>query len=105
MKVLAKVTLVVNKTEYAPDTEVEIPDNTEAESLIERGFALAIGKKENKTTYPATTSSKPDNSQKSEKTAANNSKSDKNNQKTDNKSKKEIDNSGSTVSQSGGQPV
>lgn len=102
MKILAKVTLVVNKTEYAPDTEVEIPDNTEAESLIERGFALAIGKKENKSTPPAATSSKPDNPQKSEKSAAKNSKSDKNTQKTDNKPKKEIANSGSAVSQSGG---
>lgn len=49
MRVLAKVTLVVNKKEYTPDTEVEIPDDTEAKSLIERGFASAVGKKENQT--------------------------------------------------------
>lgn len=31
------LTLVVNKTEYAPDMEVEISNEKEAESLIERG--------------------------------------------------------------------
>lgn len=98
MRVLAKVTLVVNKKEHAPDTEVEIPDDTEAKSLIKRGFASAIGKKENQTA----TGSKPDNTPKSDKNTAKSTKSDKNSQKTDNKTKKEIDNSGSAVSQSGG---
>lgn len=98
MKVLAKVTLVVNKKEYAPNTEVEIPDDTEAKSLIERGFASAIGKKENQTA----TGSKPDTPSKTDKNATKSTKSDKNTQKTENKMKKEIDNSGSAVSQSGG---
>ena len=101
MIVLAKVTLVVNKKEYAPDTEVEIPDDTEAKSLIERGFASAVGKKENQTA----TGSKSDTPPKTDKNATKSTKSDKNTQKTENKTKKEIDNSGSTLSQSGGQPV
>lgn len=96
MRVLAKVTLVVNKKEYAPDTEVEISDDTEAKFLIERGFASAVGKK---------TGSKSDTPPKTDKNATKSTKSDKNTQKTENKTKKEIDNSGSAVSQSGGQPV
>nr|DAD96396.1 MAG TPA: hypothetical protein [Siphoviridae sp. ctpbe1] len=101
MRVLAKVTLVVNKKEYAPDTEVEIPDDTEAKSLIKRGFASAVGKKENKTEI----GSKSDIPPKTDKNATKSTKSNKNTQKTENKTKKEIDNNGSAVSQSGGQPV
>ena len=97
MRVLAKVTLVVNKKEYTPDTEVEIPDDTEAKSLIKRGFASAIGKKENQTATGSKLDTPPETDKKIKST-----KSDKNTQKTDNKTKKEIDNSGSAVSQSGG---
>ncbi len=106
MKVLAKVTLVVNKKEYAPDTEVEISDDTEAESLIERGFALKIVKNENKPTSSSTSpTTKSDNSQKSDKNASKNAKNDKNTKKNDEKRKKEIDNSGTTVSKGSGSPV
>lgn len=106
MKVLAKVTLVVNKTEHAPDTEVEISNVKEAESLIERGFATRIVKNENETTtLPEASPPKPKNQQKSDKNAQKNAKSDKNTPKKDENNKKEIDNSGTTVSKSGGSPV
>ena len=101
MKVLAKVTLVVNKTEYAPDMEVEISNEKEAESLIERGFASRIVKNESQSSQPpSSSSSKQDNSQKSDKNASKSTKNDKNTLKKDEKSKKEIDNSGAAVSKS-----
>ena len=91
MKVLAKVTLVVNKTEYAPDMEVEISNEKEAESLIERGFASRIVKNESQSSQPpSSSSSKQDNSQKSDKNASKSTKNDKNTLKKDEKSKKEL---------------
>lgn len=106
MKVLAKVTLVVSKKEFAPDTEVEIPDVKEAESLIERGFAVRIVKDEDKTTPPAGTSStKQDNQQKTDKNTQKGTKSAPNIPKNNENNKKEIDNSGTTVSKSGGSSV
>lgn len=106
MKVLAKVTLVVNKTEHAPDTEVEISNVKEAESLIERGFAARIAKNENKaTTSPEASPSKPNNQQKSDKNTQKNAKSGKNTSKKDENNKKEIDNSGTPVSKGSGSPV
>lgn len=106
MKVLAKITLVVNEKEYAPDTEVEIPNAKEAESLIERGFAIRIVKDEDKTTPPTGTSStKQDNQQKTDKNAQKSAKSGKNIPKKDENNKKEINNSGTTVSKSGGSSV
>ena len=106
MKVLAKVTLVVNKTEYAPDMEVEISNEKEAESLIERGFASRIVKNESQSSQPpSSSSSKQDNSQKSDKNASKSTKNDKNTLKKDEKSKKEIDNSGAAFSKSSGSSV
>lgn len=104
MKVLAKVTLVVNKTEHAPDTEVEISNAKEAESLIERGFATRIVKNET-TTPPEASPPKPNNQQKSDKNTQKNAKSGKNTSKKDENNKKEIDNSGTPVSKGSGSPV
>lgn len=106
MKVLAKVTLVVSKKEYAPDTEVEIPDVKEAESLIERGFAMRIVKDEDRAAPPAGTSStKQGNQQKTDKNAQKGAKSAPNIPKNNENNPKEIDNSGTTVSKSGGSSV
>lgn len=106
MKVLAKVTLVVSKKEYAPDTEVEIPDAKEAESLIERGFAVRIVKDENRAApLTGTSSTKQDNQQKTDKNTQKGAKSGKNIPKKDENNKKEINNSGTTVSKSGGSSV
>lgn len=91
MKVLAKVTLVVNKTEYAPDMEVEISNEKEAESLIERGFASRIVKNESQSSQPpSSSSSKQDNSQKSDKNASKSTKNDKNTLKKMKKAKRRL---------------
>ena len=85
MKVLANITVVLGKKEYAPDSEIDISNEEEANSLLSRGFVRKIGKTENKqiSTPPPT-----NNSQKTDKNNA--------------KNKKETENSGPKVPKSGG---
>jgi hypothetical protein len=45
MKLIAKVTLVTPGGSIAPGGEVEVKDDAEAASLVERGFAEAVAPK------------------------------------------------------------
>ena len=106
MKVLAKVTIVVDDEEYAPNSPVDIPNEKEAKSLIARGFASALAKVDNSSANPpATPTEKDDKKAKTDKNTQKSAKSDKNGKKNEENSKKENDSSGSTISKSGGQSV
>lgn len=96
MKVLAKVTLVVGDMEYAPDTQVDIPNEKEAKSLIARGFASVFNKVDNSSVNPPATPNEKDDKK---------NKIDKNTSKSAKSSKKENDSGGSTISKSSEQPV
>lgn len=85
MKVIANITVVLGKKEYAPDSEIDISNEEEANSLLNRGFVRKIGKTENKQT---STPPPTNNSQKTDKNNA--------------KNKKETENSGPKVPKSGG---